>query len=358
MNPIILDDISAIKALDTQNMLASLELLPEQMRAIAHEAETLRLSARHKKARHIVVCGMGGSTLASHVIKALYSDVLPVPLEIINGYDLPRYVGKDTAVMVTSYSGTTEEAIACFKDAVKRRAEVFVLTSGGELQKLARKNGVPSLIFSTDNNPCHSPRMGLGYSLVGQLAFFSALGFIPWRLSEVKNMFMAARHAQERYGVHKNTAANPAKEAALKMAGRSIWWVAAEHLAGSAHIGANQTNENAKRFAGYFIIPELNHHLMEGITHPISNRDHALFILLESGAYDKRIIKRFAVTKDVLEKNSISHISLIASEKKLIHQIVETLVFTSYASFYAALAQGIDPTAIPYVDFFKEQLKK
>jgi len=39
-------------------------------------------------------------------------------------------------------------------------------------------------------------------------------------------------------------------------------------------------------------------------------------------------------------------------------QACEVLVFGSYVSFYGAMLQGIDPTAIPFVDFFKEQLKK
>jgi hypothetical protein len=29
-----------------------------------------------------------------------------------------------------------------------------------------------------------------------------------------------------------------------------------------------------------------------------------------------------------------------------------------FASYYSALLEGIDPTAIPVVDFFKTQLKK
>jgi glucose/mannose-6-phosphate isomerase len=46
--------------------------------------------------------------------------------------------------------------------------------------------------------------------------------------------------------------------------------VGGSFLEGALHIGANQLNENAKIFADYKIVPEINHHLMEGLTFPKS----------------------------------------------------------------------------------------
>lgn len=358
MNTAILDDIEAIKALDSQNMLASLELLAEQMKSVFFEAEPLKFSAAYKKARHIVVCGMGGSTLASHVIKTLYTHELTVPMEIVNGYMLPKYVGKQTLVIVSSYSGTTEEAVVLLNEARKRKALIVVITSGGKLAELAKKYKLPVLIFSTNNNPCGSPRMGLGYSLIGQLVIVAKTqGFRPLPQNLSPLLAVVAR-ATDRWGVTQKTSRNPAKQLAVATPARSVWYVGAEHLVGNAHIGANQMNENAKRFAGFFVIPELNHHLMEGMMQPMKNSENVLFVLLESEVYDARIQKRFAITKTVLDKNNISHVSLMLSEKKPLEQAVEALVFTSYVSYYSALVEGIDPTAIPFVDFFKEQLKK
>jgi glucose/mannose-6-phosphate isomerase len=358
MNPAILDDISAIKALDSQNMLASLELLPEQMKTVAAEALSVKIPANFSKARQIVICGMGGSTLASHVIKNVYFETLAVPLEIVNGYELPHYVGKDTLVLVSSYSGTTEEAVTALGEARKRQAKIMVLTSGGTLAEQAKKFRLPALVFSTTHNPCRSPRMGLGYSLVSQLLLLAKTGHIPFRATQNKGLLATVMAAAERWGVRSATSKNAAKQTALMTTGRSVWYVGAEHLVGNAHIGANQMNENAKRFAGFFAIPELNHHLMEGMVHPHTNPDNLLFVLLESGLYDKRVQKRFAVTQGILDKNRIKHTSLEYTVKKPLEQVVETLVFTSYVSYYAALIEGIDPTAIPFVDFFKEQLKK
>jgi glucose/mannose-6-phosphate isomerase len=129
-------------------------------------------------------------------------------------------------------------------------------------------------------------------------------------------------------------------------------------LAGNAHAAANQMDENAKRFAGYYLIPELNHHLMEGMLYPKSNKKDIIFVLFESGLYHKRVQKRFAVTKKVLDKNKIKYLSYQCGSTDKLLQAGEVLVLSSYVSFYSAILEGIDPTAIPYVDFFKEELKK
>jgi glucose/mannose-6-phosphate isomerase len=117
-------------------------------------------------------------------------------------------------------------------------------------------------------------------------------------------------------------------------------------------------NENAKRFAGYFLIPELNHHLMEGMMLPKSNQKDLLFVLIESTLYDEQIQKRYKITQSILDKNRIAYQVYQCQEKTKLAQVGEILLLTSYMSYYSALLEGIDPTAIPFVDFFKEQLKK
>lgn len=358
MTPAILDSIESIKQLDSQSMLASIELLCEQMESVFAEAHSVKMPVGYRRAKQIVVCGMGGSTLGAHVIKSLLFEKLPVPLEIVNGYELPAYAGRQTLVIVSSYSGTTEEALSCFTQARKKKTLLLAITSDGDLVQWSRKYRVPALVFSTDKNPCRSPRMGLGYSLVGQLTLLAKLGFTAFTARDLKRITDVVARASDRFGVDVPTETNLAKQLAAKTPGRSVWFVASEHLVGSAHIGANQMNENAKRFAGYFAIPELNHHLMEGMMQPVANRDHLLMLLFHSKLYDSRVSKRYGVTRAVLDRNTVHHETLELIEKTPLEQAVETLVFTSYLSYYAALVEGIDPTAIPFVDFFKEQLKK
>ncbi|EKD43915.1 MAG: hypothetical protein ACD_72C00073G0001 [uncultured bacterium] len=353
----ILNNIDEIKKLDSKSMLGSLELLSAQVEEVLDCAKKLKIPANYKNAKNIVVLGMGGSTLGAHILKSVFFDKLKAPLEIVNGYHVPEYVDKNSFVLVSSYSGTTEEALFAMKEAMKRKAKMAVISSGGDLAKISAAMKIPGLIFTTNNNPCGSPRMGLGYSIVGQMILFAKAGLIKLSPKDIKNIIFVLKKYNTEFGVS-NVGKNLAKEMARNLFGRSVWYAGAEHLSGNAHAAANQTNENAKRFAGYFLIPELNHHLLEGMIYPESNKNGLGVVLLESALYDVRIQKRFDVTKKVLDKNEIKYWSYIAQEKDKTSQACELLVFGSYVSYYGALLQGIDPTAIPFVDFFKEQLKK
>lgn len=354
----ILDTPSTIKSLDSQNMLGSIEHLHKQVKQIVSESASLTFPDSYKNITSVVILGMGGSTLGAHVLKSLYAHELRVPVEIINGYRIPRYVSEKTLAIVSSYSGTTEEPVAAMKEAHERGAQIVVIASGGTLAEEARKNNFPALIFSTINNPCGSPRMGLGYSLAGQMMIFHKAGLLSFSEDDIKTLVQALEKYEALYGAGQATMDNTPRRIALGLDPYSLWYVGAEHLIGSAHVAANQMNENAKRFAGFFTIPELNHHLMEGMRFPISNSQTLGFVFLESELYDERIKKRFEITKQILEKDKVTYFSYKFQEKTSLGQVAEALVFSSYLSFYTAIVEGIDPTAIPVVDFFKEQLKK
>lgn len=358
MSQDILDSVLAIKKLDSKNMLGSLELLDQQVEQILVQSKKITIPKSYKNIRNIVVLGMGGSTLGAHVIKSLFFSELKIPLEIVNGYHIPKFVNKDSLVMVSSYSGTTEEPLKAMREAVARKAKLLSITSGGELSSWSAANKIPILAFSTENNPCGSPRMGLGYSIAGQIILLSKIGILHIDIKQWKQFIKTLKKYQILFGVQKSTIHNVAKQLAEKTREHNVWYIGSEHLSGNVHIGANQFNENAKRFAGFFLIPELNHHLMEGMMFPKSNQKDVLFILVESSLYDERVQKRYRITKEILDKNQIAYETYLCQEKDFLAQAGEVLTLTSYTSYYSALLEGIDPTAIPFVDFFKQALGK
>ncbi len=353
-----LDDLTKIKKLDSQNMLGSLQLLGKQVEQVWEVAQKLKVPVNHSKTDRIVVLGMGGSALGADVIKRMYAEELRVPLEVVNDYHLPRMVNNKTLVVASSYSGNTEEVISGAKEAKKRKVKLLVITSGGKLGTWAKKNNIPALVFPTDNNPCKSPRMGIGYSIVGQIVLFSKAGLLRLSQKKVKEVVKTIALYDTKYGTLTPLKENTAKQVARKTVNKSIWYIASEHLIGNAHVAANQMNENGKRFAGYFTIPELNHHLLEGMINPISNKKELLFVTIESELYDKRTQKRYSVTKKVLKKTNINYTEYECKEADKLLQVCEVLVFASYLSYYSAILKKIDPTDIPFVDYFKKQMKK
>src|SRR5690349_13251814 len=119
-----LDDRNEIKKLDTVNVLGSIEQLGDQSKQAWEEVHALQFPEQYKKATSIVFSGMGGSALGAYVTKAMYMDTLMVPFEIVNDYHLPPYVNKDTLVILSSYSGTTEETLFSAQEALDKGAMV------------------------------------------------------------------------------------------------------------------------------------------------------------------------------------------------------------------------------------------
>ena len=353
-----LNNINEIKRLDSQNMLGSLRLLGKQVWGVWGEAKSVKMPLAYKKINKVLVCGMGGSALGAHIVKTLFQKELAVPVEILNDYHLPDFVDNNTLIVISSYSGTTEEPVNAAKEALKRDCRIVVITTGGELAPWAKKNRLPALVFNASYNPCDQPRMGLGYAVGGMTGIFSKLELVKFGDKDARRLVTAMQSAQRKFDIKVDENINSAKQFARSALGRSIWYVGAEHLVGNAHVAANQMNENAKRFAGYFAIPEFNHHLMEGMGYPKTNKQNLLFILIDSNLYDKRVQKRYGVTKKVLEQNGIKYLSYKCVEKAKLGQTGEVLVLGSYISYYSALLEGIDPTAIPYVDYFKKELRK
>jgi glucose/mannose-6-phosphate isomerase len=146
-----------------------------------------------------------------------------------------------------------------------------------------------------------------------------------------------------------------AKTFAEKLKNKIPIIVSSEFLLGNAHVLANQINENAKCFTTYFGLPELNHHLVEGLKNPSANKN-LKFVLVNSDLYHPRNQKRYKILKEVLQRNKINFIEYRPKAKTKLQQSMETLLFGSYLSFYLAMIYNLDPSPIPWVDFFKKRL--
>ncbi|PIS41939.1 MAG: hypothetical protein COT25_00330, partial [Candidatus Kerfeldbacteria bacterium CG08_land_8_20_14_0_20_42_7] len=130
-----------IKRIDPTGVFASVLAVSDQAAQAWKESRKVVLPTVYRKASHIVICGMGGSLLGAHLLTRLYEDRLRVPLTLVNGYNLPKSVDGKTLVVLSSYSGTTEEILACARAAQKVTRMRIGITLGGKLlQGLRRAN--------------------------------------------------------------------------------------------------------------------------------------------------------------------------------------------------------------------------
>ena len=136
----MLDNLDMIAKLDNFNALG----------VIAGQADQLRHAYTVPKrdwapVRQVVLAGMGGSALAAQFLANWLGDRLTVPLIIVRDYHLPAYIGPDTLLIASSYSGNTEETRASLVEARKRGAQIVILTSGGELAEAAEEHDLTLL---------------------------------------------------------------------------------------------------------------------------------------------------------------------------------------------------------------------
>lgn len=354
----ILDNPQEIKKIDKENVYGSIEALPEQCLHAWEDVGKIKIPENYRNFKNIVVCGMGGSSLGAHVIQALFKESLKVPLILVRDYHLPGFVDQDSLIVLSSYSGTTEETISCSEEAIKKNLRCFVISTGGKLEELARQQDFPFYKIVPKFNPSNQPRMAIGYSVFGQIAVFSKLGLIQVKKDEVIKLTGFIESLKEKYNLKILLQNNPAKQLAEKAKDKIINLVSAEHLQGALHVFNNQLNENSKNFSNFFYIPELNHHLMEGLKNPQTLKENTFFVFFESDLYSPKIQKRFTITQEVVTKNGIDLKAVKLNGKTALEQTLELITFGAYVNFYLSMLYGINPAPIPWVDFFKAELKK
>lgn len=355
--PIDLTSRQAIALLDKSNALGSVEALAKQIEHAWADVKTVAVKIK-SPIKNVVVSGMGGSGLGADVIKSLFKDKLNVPFDFVHSYTLPNYIDENTLVILSSYSGTTEEVLASSKQAEEKGAQIIAITTGGELGPLAKEKGWPTYVIDPVHNPSGQPRMALGYSVIGTVGLCAQAGLLNLTDAQVQSIQTVIKQQLAKSCVEEDADNNPAKILAYEMIDRRPILVVAEFLEGMAHVNANQLNENAKIFADYKIVPEINHHLMEGLKFPASNKDSHIFFFMNSELYLPKNQQRMEITKEIVEKNGLDTMRVELTAKTKLDQAFEMLALFSFVGFYLSMLEGIDPCPIPFVDEFKEKLKK
>lgn len=350
-------DRSPIINRDPGQVGASLDRLADQLRDGWHQARGVKIPASYRRVTAIALCGMGGSHLGADILRAALAKELKVPLTIVADYTLPAWVNATTLVICSSYSGSTEETLAALPAALKRKAKVVVVTNGGKLAALAKKHHLPLYLYTAHENPSGQPRLGVAYGMMAMLACFRKLGLVKMSTSDVEHLPTIAWEATKRYQAKRLMKNNPAKQVAAAWRTSIPLLIGAEWTAGNLHSLNNQINENAKTFVDWKLLPDLNHHLLEGLRNrAVTKQIHALMIL--DTTYNKRTQRRFVLTTKILKQLGAKVSAYKPRGATPLEKAVDLLAFGGYVSWYFAAARKVKPADIPTVNFLKAQLAK
>jgi glucose/mannose-6-phosphate isomerase len=223
----------------------------KQIDYVLHNYENHNLKASGFS--NIVAGGLGGSGIGARIAKVLFSDTLSLPFEVISDYTLPAYVDKKSLVILSSYSGNTEETLAMFDEALKRGSTIICITTGGKLKEKAQAKKV--MVYGAE--PGFQPRMALGYPLttlillLGELCgkdFSKQLQKISSKVSGSETYINDGKSIFEPYA---------------KVIGKKFVFVADQYTEPIALRTCQQIQENAKGEAFLIVVPESNHNVIE-----------------------------------------------------------------------------------------------
>jgi len=352
MDTSVIESVERIRAADPEDMLGRIKELPKQIRHAWEVTRASQLPPAYGDVRNITVIGMGGSAIGGDLAAALLADELKVPMSVHRDYGLPAFIGRDSLVIASSYSGNTEETLSAFEEARKRGAKVLALTTGGTLATQARAANYPVVTFSYKARP----RATLGYSLGLVLGSLTRLGLTRDLSADIDAAIADLAKLEER--VHEGARTNDAKKLAIELYGRVVFAYGAGVMGVMARRVKGQWNENAKNWSAYDVMSELNHNAVVGFPNPQIAREAITVLLLRSDRDNPRHKIRFDVTRELLDRASIQHKSLEFGGTNMLSEVLQMTLFTDYVSFYVALLNGADPSPNTAIDYLKDRLAK
>lgn len=349
--PDLLDTPSFVTARDPKGMYSFALGFPEQCRAALRIAEATPISLDAAGVRQVVLTGLGGSAAGGDFARALFEVEGTVPFSVNRDYTLPGYVGPDTLVFATSYSGNTEETLSAYADARERRARIVVVTSGGELARRAAADNVP-VITIPGGQP---PRTAMGFMLVPVLVVAGRLGLLLPQ--DIAGASVEAERASTAWQATSPTAANEAKRLALALHdGLGVLYGLGGWQSVVAGRWKGQINENAKQHVFAHALPEMNHNEIlgwEGATKLGVRRWVAL--LLEDGSESDRMKLRANVTLDLVSR--VGEVYRVKAEgTTLLARMLTLALLGDYVSLYLAALNEADPYTIDSIDHIKQTL--
>ncbi|MFQ5595201.1 MAG: bifunctional phosphoglucose/phosphomannose isomerase, partial [Anaerolineae bacterium] len=340
-----LDDLDALRANDPADMLRRIGELPAQVREAWAAIQALP-PLPHRDTHSVVIAGMGGSAIGGSLVQALAEPECRVPIAVNRDYHLPAYVDENSLVIASSFSGNTEETLSALDEALTIGASTAAVTTGGRLAEIAEERGIQIVRFSYDA----PPRAAVGYSFTLLLGLLVRFGLLADKSDEIAEAIDAMLRLQRVVGPQAPADRNPAKDLARRLYDTVPTVYGAGLLAPVARRWKGQFNENAKTWATFDELPELNHNTVLGYQHPLHLNETAFVIILRSSLDDPRIATRFDITAELLEEAGIEHAMITSWGESPIAQMLSALHYGDYVSYYLAALNHMDPTPMPAID--------
>ena len=345
--------IEDIRRTDSQDMGGYIAHMGDHIRdAIGFADSALKSASLPKNVTSIVVAGMGGSAIGGDFVRSYLGSKFAVPLIVNRSYELPGFANESTLVIASSYSGNTEETLAMFEQAQKKKCSIVCITTGGKLSNLAKQNGLVTI----SQKAGMQPRAAFAYSFVPILLAIEAMGLTNGEREKLEKAAVLLDTLAERYGTSHLDESNAAFALASQLMHRIPVIYSAIDYEAVCLRWRGQIQENAKHIAFGNLLPEMNHNELESWAHPADVIEHLFAIMLRSADEHTRVTKRFDFVKRTVAARQVPVTEVHAEGNSRLERMLSLVSLADWTSYYLALLAGTDPTPIPVMASLKQAL--
>jgi glucose/mannose-6-phosphate isomerase len=342
----------AIAQIDPSGQLEEVLGLPEHLRDALWRVESAIMNEWDTPGG-LVVAGMGGSAIGGALARAALGDHASRPIFVTRAYGLPPWTTPDTTVLCASYSGNTEETLACYESAGALGAQRVVATTGGRLAEMAREDGVPVIPLPGG----FQPRAAVAYMTVAALEVAALCGAGPRLTSEID---VAASHTEQLVAEWGPDAPEDslAKEIARGLLGTAPVIYGAGLTAPIAYRWKTQINENAKQPCFFHELPELDHNELVGWEGARDLDPPARFsaVFLDDCDAHPRVKARMELTERLIADAAVASFRSETRGETTVERVTSLVLLGDLVSLYLAALRGVDPGPVRLIEQLKTEL--
>jgi len=342
-------DPETIAAVDVSDMHSDIIAMPEHLRDALWKVESAQLQPWDSPGG-LVVAGMGGSAVGGALARAMLGDHASRPILASRAYGLPAWTTPDTTVLCASYSGDTEETLACYEAAGALGAKRVAVTSGGSLAETARADGIPVIPVAGG----FQPRAAVAYMTVAALEVAWLCGAGARMGAEIDAAADYLEQLVVEWGAE-GEEESEAKALARDLAD-SVPVVAGSGLTTPiAYRWKTQFNENAKMPSFTHELPELDHNEIVGWREAAAlGRFSAVF--LDDSDTHPRVKERIALTSELIAEQAAGTHVVESRGRTSVERVLSLVLLGDLVTLYVAVLRGVDPTPVEVIETLKQRL--
>ena len=342
-------DKDAIDAVDPAGMLGDVLAQPLQLGDALWRTQSAGIRP-HDFPGGMVVCGMGGSAIGGDLAKAALGDRATRPITVVRGYALESWTPPESFVLCASYSGNTEETLACFEAAGAAGAQRVVITTGGQLAELAREEGVPVIGVPAGMQP----RAAVIYMTIGVIECAALCGAAPALHAEIDMSTALLERLVEEWGPAAGDD-SPAKAVARELDGTISVIHGASATTAPARRWSSQINENANSPAFWTELPEASHNQIVAWERGAELAPLSGVFLCDPDQHP-RVQRHMELVREELERVGARAVQLHTEGESRLERVLSAVLLGDLVSVYMAVLAGVDPTPVQPIERLKQQL--